>query len=325
MHTRHRALFFSGCFLLLSAAPDPGRAGEFLSVRDENPLLRGVYLPMPVQSAAGDGTALEGTLAVENTINAEARGAESLFVDGEALLLRLSLDAPLAPRWRARLSLPLVRDSGGALDGIIDRWHGWFGLPRGDRPVYARDQLRLSYQGAVTIDRRESHSGIGDAAAEIGWYAVENPGRALSIWAGVEAPTGSARDLTGNGAWDAGLWVHAALRGKRWQGGLEAGVLRPFGDDLFGGQAKRASMFGRAAAGYSFSQAWILRVQLEAQSARLKDTQLRFLGPSLVGSLGLERRAGPWSVQAGFSEDAAVDTSPDVTFFLRIRRAAGAH
>ena len=33
--------------------------------------------------------------------------------------------------------------------------------------------------------------------------------------------------------------IDAALRGKRWQGGLEAGVLRPFGDDLFGGHVER--------------------------------------------------------------------------------------
>jgi hypothetical protein len=326
MRTRHRALFSSSCLaLLLAAASAASRAGDFLDVRNDNPLLRGLYLPLPVESAAADGAAVSGTLAIENTINAEARGAESLFVDGEAVLVRLSFDAPLAPRWRMRLNLPLIRDSGGALDTLIDRWHGWFGLPRGVRPRYPRDRLQLSYDGAVSFDRRDSQSGIGDASAELGWYALDEPSRTLAVWGGIEAPTGSARALTGNGAWDAGLWLHAAWRGRRWQAGAEAGVLRPFGDEVFGGLAQRTSVFGRAAAGYAITPAWVLRLQLEAQSARLKDTQLRFLGPALIVSAGLQHRFGRrWDVQWGFAEDAAVNTAPDVTFYMSVRRATGA-
>jgi hypothetical protein len=148
----------------------------------------------------------------------------------------------------------------------------------------------------------------------------------VSVWAGLEAPTGSASVLTGNGAWDAGLWIHAAHRGARWQLGGEAGVLRPFGDDVFAGAARRTSMFGRAAVAWRASPDWALRLQLEAQSARLKNTQLRFLGPSLQMSAGIEYRVNRrWSAQAGFSEDASVNTAPDVTFFFGLRRVSMPH
>ena len=46
---------------------------------------------------------------------------------------------------------------------------------------------------------------------------------------------------------------------------------------------------------------------------------MRFLGPSLQLTLGAVRRLrGRWRMQMGFTEDAAVNTAPDITFFLGI-------
>lgn len=321
MRFKERALV---CMLL--GSPVYLHAGEFLPTKNENPLLRGLYLPVPVDSGGADGASFSMTLALANTINVESRNAESLFVDGESTTLRLSYEAPLAPRWRYRLTLPLIHDSGGRLDSLIDRWHGWFGLPRGQRPHYPHDQLRYFYSGSSALNVNQSQTGIGDAAAELGWFLRDDATRSISVWGGLEAPTGKASALTGDGAWDAGVWVHAALGGSRWRLGGEVGVLRPFGDDLFGGAARRASVFGRAAVTWRVNPDWSLRVQLDAQSARLRDTELRFLGPSLQMSAGVDYRLNRrWSVQVGFSEDAAVNTAPDVTFFLGLRSAATAH
>lgn len=311
---------------MLMCSPACAAAGEFFQIKNENPLLRGLYLPLPSDMRAGDGTGFSMNLAVANTINVESRAGERLFVDGEAATLRLAYDARLAPRWRYRLTLPLIRDSGGSLDPLIERWHGAFGLKRGQRPKYPRDQLEYFYNGIASIDLNRSSTGIGDASAEVGWFAVDAAARSLSVWGGLEAPTGSVAALTGNGAWDASLWMHAALRGTRWQVGAEAGLVRPFGDDVFGGAARRTAAFGRVAASWLPSPAWSLRLQLDAQSARLKQTQLRFLGPSMLLSAGVQWRVNPrWSAQLGFTEDAAVNTAPDVTFFIGMRRAAPAH
>ena len=315
-----------GLAWLLINSPAFAHAGEFLSAKNENPLLRGLYLPLPADMSGADGSALSMSLSVANTINVESRNAERLFVDGEATTLRLSYDAPLAPRWRYRLTLPVIHDSGGRLDSLIDRWHGWFGLKRGQRPNYPRNALDYFYSAVNTLSVNRSQTGIGDASAELGWYALQDASRSLSVWCGLEAPTGKASSLTGDGAWDAGLWVHAALNGKRWQLGGEAGVLRPFGDDVFAGAARHTSMFGRAAVAWRTSPDWTLRLQLEAQSARLQDTEVRFLGPSLQMSAGVEYRLNHrWSAQVGFSEDAAVNTAPDVTFFFGLRSVSTVH
>ena len=321
MRFKERALV---CMLICS--PAYLHAGEFLATKNENPLLRALYLPLPADMGSANGAALSMSLSVANTINAEPRETESLFVDGEATTLRLAFDAPLAPRWRYRLTLPLIHDSGGRLDSLIDRWHGWFGLPRGQRPGSSHNQLRYSYSGESAVNVNASQTGLGDASAELGWYLLDDTSRSVSVWGGLEAPTGKASALTGDGAWDAGLWVHAVLGGARWQLGGEAGVLRPFGDDVFAGAARRTAMFGRAAATWRANADWSLRLQLDAQSARLKNTQLRFLGPSLQMSAGVEYRLNRcWSAQLGFSEDAAVNTAPDVTFFFGLRNVSTAH
>jgi hypothetical protein len=48
-------------------------------------------------------------------------------------------------------------------------------------------------------------------------------------------------------------------------------------------------------------------------------TDLRFLGPSAQFTVGAVRQlAHRWRIQMGFAEDAAVNTAPDITFFLGI-------
>jgi hypothetical protein len=70
---------------------------------------------------------------------------------------------------------------------------------------------------------------------------------------------------------------------------------------------------------------WSLRAQLDGQSGRVADSDIRFLGPSLALTVGAVRRLGTkWRVEFGFAEDAGVNTAPDITFFFGIRRQSSA-
>jgi hypothetical protein len=298
------------------------RAEEFFPVRDENPLTRGFYLPLPSDARRDDLRTLTATLTLSNTVNVEQRGPEELLVDGESDTLRLSFDAALRGGWRYRLTVPVVRDSGGFLDGLIESWHQFFGLPRGDRVYYPKNQLDYFYlrSGGRNISVLLDHpqTSVGDLSADAGWYAADDAARTVSFWAGVKAPTGSAARLTGDGAWDAAAWAHWAQRFARWQLAAEAGVLQPFGDEIFAGEAHRSAAFARFAATRSLDEAWSLRAQLDGQSRRV-DGDLRFLGQSLQLTLGATRRLrGRWRLEMGFSEDAAVNTAPDVGFFIAV-------
>jgi hypothetical protein len=83
--------------------------------------------------------------------------------------------------------------------------------------------------------------------------------------------------------------------------------------------AHRTSGFTRLAATRALGSSWSLRAQLDGETARVTGTDTRFLGPSLQLSLGAEYRLRKrWRIQMGFSEDIAVNTAPDITFFLGI-------
>jgi Protein of unknown function (DUF3187) len=296
------------------------RAEEFFPIRDQNPLLRGFYLPLPVVARSTDGAALSATLLISNTLNVESNSHESLLVDGESAVFDFTYENALSQQWRYRFTLPIVHDSGGVLDSVIDAWHQAFGLSRGNRPYYPKKQIDYSYSGDSSIDLHHPQTSLGDIAADLGWYAVDDARRTLSLWAGLKAPTGTIADLTSDGAWDGAVWLHAAARWPMWRLAAEFGVAQPFGDELFAGMAHRSSVFVRFAATRAVGAAWSLRAQLDGQTGHVAGSDLRFLGPSLQLTLGAARRLrGRWHLEMGFSEDVAVNTAPDITFFLGIR------
>ena len=305
--------------LLFSFAGGPLQAEEFFPTRDQNPLLRGFYLPLPSDARQDAGATLAATLLVSNTLNVESNSHESLLVDGESDALDLTYENAWAGGWRYRFTVPIIHDSGGILDSAIDTWHELFGFPRGNRPFYPKKQIDYFYSGEGKIDLNHPQTSVGDIAADVGWYAADDARRTVSFWGGLKAPTGSVSDLTSDGAWDGALWAHAAMRWPKWQLAGEIGVAQPFGDEIFAGMAHRCSVFARFAATRVLGPEWSLRAQLDGQSGRVADSQMRFLGPSLQLTLGAARRLrGRWRIEMGFAEDAAVNTAPDITFFLGI-------
>jgi hypothetical protein len=305
--------------LLAVACAAPLRAEEFFPTRDENPLLRGFYRPLASDTRADAGAVVAATFSIMNTLESEKRSAQQLLVDGESDTLRLSYEDSITHDWRYRVTVPVIRDSGGFLDSSIESWHRFFGFNPGSRPYYPKNQLVYFYSGKNQVDVHGSRTSIGDVSAEAGWYATDSASRTISFWGGVEAPTGSKLKLTGDGAWDAALWGHAARRWSNWRLGVELGVAQPMGDGIFAGSAHVTSAFGRIAATRDLGAAWSLRAQLDGQTRRVAGTDLRFLGPSAQFTVGAVRRlAHRWRLQMGFAEDAAVNTAPDITFFLGI-------
>jgi hypothetical protein len=274
-------------------------------------------LPLPSDSRADAGAVLAATFSIANTVDAEARGAEELLVDGESDTLRLSYENSVTQVWRYRFTVPVVHDSGGFLDSPIDAWHRFFGFSRGSRPYYPKAQIVYFYSGKSRVYMHQTQTSLGDVSAETGWYAADTAEHTLSFWGGVEAPTGSVAKLTSDGAWDAAVWGHAAHRWPHWQLAAELGLMRPFGDEVFAGSAHLNSAFGRVAVTRDLGPVWALRAQLDGQTSRVRSA-LRFLGPSAQLTVGAVRRWRRWRLEMGFAEDTAVNTAPDITFFLGI-------
>src|SRR5258708_13338656 len=126
--------------VLLLLASSRARADEFFQVRNENPLIRGFYLPLPSDGRLTDGADLAATLSVSNTLNVENRGQESLLVDGESHVLRLTYEDALYQSWRFRFTVPIVNDSGGFLDSSIPHRHPPVCFNSGKRPSFPPNQ-----------------------------------------------------------------------------------------------------------------------------------------------------------------------------------------
>src|ERR1700731_2166809 len=310
------ALAAIACWL---TAPAQLRAEEFFATRNQNPLLRGFYLPLRSDARLDSGAAVSATLLISNPLNVENTARESLIVHGESDALDLTYENALAPRWPHPFSVPLIRDSGGFLDSAIDTWHEAFGFNRGNRPYFPKRQIDYFYSGQGRIVLNHAQTSLGDLAADVGWYALDDARRTVSVWGGLKAPTGSVRGLTSDGAWDGALWAHSAMRWPKWQIAGELGVAQPFGDELFAGMAHRSSAFARFAVTRVLGSAWSLRAQLDGQTGHVAGSDMRFLGPNLQLTVGAVRRlSGRWRIQMGFAEDAATNTAPDITFFLGI-------
>jgi len=301
------------CWLTASG---PLRAEEFFATRDQNPLLRGFYLPLPSDSRPDSGKVLSATVLISNTLNVEHTSHESLFVDGESDALDLTYENALTQRWRYRFSVPIVHDSSGFLDSAIDTWHELFGFHRGSRPFYPKSRFGYEYSGNGKISLNHPQTNLGDLAADVGWYAADDARRTVSLWGGLKAPTGSVSDLTSDGAWDGALWAHTAIRWPKWQLAAELGVAQPFGDEIFAGR-RTAPQVSRVLRPLVHSSGVVAARSTRRPNRPRRRQRYSLSRPSLQLTVGAVRRLrGRWRMQMGLTEDAAVNTAPISRSFL---------
>lgn len=308
--------------LLLTLASHAS-AHEPLASRDQNPLIRGLYLPVPSDDAPADGSLIQRfVLTLSNTTTLETEGGESLHVDGESLELRWLLAWRPVERVRLRFTVPVVHYGGGTLDHAVDEWHDLLGLSDGARAQVPSDDFTYRYAMATgAVQMTDSGAALGDSALEAGWLLTESTRRRLSLWVGMEAPTGDEARLTGNDAWDAAAWLEGDMTtSKRMRLAGRLGVVRPGSAAPLPLAPRDWVAFGSLGAAWDLGPSLALAMQLDAHDGMLADTQLRFLGPALQLTVAAQyRSANGWSLHFGIAEDLYVGASPDVTFQLGVR------
>lgn len=324
MKTRYAA---SQTLWIMLIAPACGDAAATpFPVVDQNPLTRGFYHPLPTAARwdpADAGSQL--LLTVANTSNMNRRGDERLLVDTESTELRWVWNEDLDSSWRLRASLPVVHYGGGVLDPLIDGWHKMLGLAGDSRAYRPEDAFAIEYSGGDTniqVDR--SYTGVGDMSVELGRQLLVERTMAVSVWGGVEMPTGSAKNLTGDGAFDVGLWFSGDWRPRRdlsfaaTLGGTKQGPGKLL-------DAQRANWVGfqSVVARWDSSANLYLQAQLDVHDSYVTSTRIPLLGPATILTFGGGyRMLSGWRVGLSVSEDVAVNTSPDVVFQFTIRAPA---
>lgn len=311
-------------FLLLALASSVAAAP--LPTRDQNPLLAGFGLPMPLPSRAPDDTwSVAANFNWGSSALIQADGSELLVIDAETRELRLALERQLAERWAIELQVPYRYVGGGNLDTFIDHWHDVFGLPEGARPQQPKDRMRIHYSrgGTTLMEVRSQTSGFGDATVRVGYELFATPASAVRAALSVKLPTGEDHSLNSSGATD----ISAIVAGER-KLAQRVSLYGQFGatwlgnGDLFPAYQRNLVWSGHAGAAWQATRAIELTVQLDAHTRVFKDSELDFFGDALILTAGgAYRFSSDWRLSLAVSEDIEVERSPDVVIVIGVGRA----
>ena len=113
----------------------------------------------------------------------EAPRDRRYLVDGEHRSLALGARLGLGGRLELSARLPLYWRGGGILDGLIDWFHGWTGLPGNARESFFQDRLRVEGRrptGEPLVWEGRAGSGLGDL--ELGLKRALIGGRGEPEW-----------------------------------------------------------------------------------------------------------------------------------------------
>jgi hypothetical protein len=317
---RRRAALLPTLMLPAAALAD----GGLLSVSDQNPLIRGAYLPLP--PLAGEpqaGWGFAAGLQLSNTVNIESSATEQLTVDEETAELDLELSRAL-DAWRVRAWLPVLHRDGGLLDTPIEDWHRFWGLPRGDRPLRPRNAYLIAYANSSgTSFEAQRGTALGDVALEAGRALIDRASSRLLLMGGLTVPSGDRARLAGDGAVNAALWLEgAAALGSRFTLDARAGISHTGGTLPL--PAERRIAFGTLAVTWRATARLDATVQLDGHTRVVSGSDLPFLSHALVGTFGGRFRLVSGStLEFGVSEDVEVDHSPDVSFHVGWRSPLG--
>jgi len=303
--------------LLISAQADAGAGAGFAS-RELNPVLQAIYLPALVPMSDAAGWRIDHSLYITNTLNDEGKGGEELLIDAENYRYEFAFRNRRG-NWLTQITLPLVANDSGFLDSTIEDWHDFFGLPNGRRDRFPQDNLAISYSrdGVALFSQTESSSGLGDISLAVGYQ----PPAATGFYFGVELPTGSAEDFSGNEAIDYALWIQRAFEldaDTRTYGML--GVSFPGnGGQLEGLLVDRiwAAQFGIE---LGFADNLVATAQFDMHSRTIDGSRLDAFGNSMQVLLGLgfTNLWNAYRLDLLFTEDVVVGTAPDISFGLRL-------
>ncbi len=283
-------------------------------------MLQPVYLPGYSRPSPQDGWWLEHNLFITNTSQAESRRNESLVIDVENTRYEFDIGYRRGD-WIMQAKLPYLANSGGRLDHLIDEWHSIFGLPEGDRNQFERDQIEIEYirDGKIVYAQTDSSRGLGDIAVSIGHQREH----ATGYFFGIELPTGSEDEFSGNEAVDIAFWLARSLHldenmAVNWM----LGVSIPGDDGPLEDLLAERIWVGQLGFDYRFSDDLIAVAQLDMHTSWFDDSSLRAFGFStqILFGLGFTNLIDGHRIDVFFSEDIYVESAPDITFGLRLAR-----
>jgi hypothetical protein len=314
---RIKACFLVGGIIVFTIGP-VAQADEGFTTRDLNPVLLQFYIPTLVPFSDRDGWRIDHNLFVTNTLQNKQKSDEKLTIDVENYRYELGLRYR-HDSWLTLVNIPFVENSGGRIDGLIDDWHEFFGLPEGDRGKFPKDDIHIEYlrDGAVEYSQTKSSSGLGDIGFAVGHQPVGAPG----YFIGIELPSGSESDYSGNEAIDLAIWVthEKQIDPEMTIYGL-LGFSFPGDDGNLEGLIVDQFWVAQLGVAYYFSSGIVGTMQFDLHSEIIEDSELKAFGDSVQIQLGLGflELIDNHRLDLFFSEDIMVGSAPDISFGARL-------
>jgi len=319
---RYRSFLLAGLlvFISINATADQSDDSVFFQQHSQHAYNAVFGLPTVAPRTV---QSLEWQISLEHS-NQFAGGRtdnELLLLDGETTRLAISHRQRLGTCWQGEVVLPFLSHTSGKFDRAIDDWHQLFSLPDADRDETDFDSLTYLYEDANGLRHNinRPQSGIGDAQLAV-QYALGCGATADSTHAdpilrmGVKLPTGNANELRGSGEIDIFADWQSPIRRLRakWYGAAALGILVNSNTARFANQ-ENVAVYGSLGVQYAAWYNFRLIAQLDGHSP-FYQSQLRELGtPSFNLALGARYLLShSHTIEMSISEDAAIDTSPDI-------------
>ena len=300
------------CCLLLSRPTHAGFATSF-----QTPFSMMAQIPTLQRASAHQESAIEvgSTLTTSNHwYLTHAKAEQHLLVDTESTTFAIN-----ARFYQDSLSfyidIPYIRYGGGFLDDFINDYHGFWGLPNGDRHLYRQRQNRITYQKNQTLT---PCSGFADGQLGITWLMSHQENSQHSVSTAIKPPTAQQDCLLSNGAlafsqlvthkWQSSLWTVDLQYGAYWQERY----------DIFDWQSRPFIKFGTFAIGYNLYKQFDFTLQYDYHSALFRKGRPTPAGEGHMGSIGLIYNGNHHRFELAVQEDLLVGSTADVSFFLRI-------
>jgi hypothetical protein len=141
---------------------------------------------------------------------------DAYFFDVEIPRIAVSFQYRLSKRIQAGLELPVLRFSGGLMDGVIEAFHSTFGISDDERPDFKQNTAQaFVYLGGNFWHRSERDlqgPGPGDVILSAKYLFNEegNDSPALAIKFGMKLPAGQYQKMHGSGSADFGVSLLAS-------------------------------------------------------------------------------------------------------------------
>ena len=308
--------------LVLIAAPVIAVEYDPIATQNRNALVRLNGLPMPERAELLATGATSHAIGIELTSQfvSETTATESLLLDGETTALNYEWRYGINEKLELGISLPLISQGGGFLDGFVDSWHNTFNLPDGERDTQPKNQLLYRLQnGQQTLVFRDANTGVGDIALQLRTPLYRTNTQTLSGFTRLELPTGKADKFTGSGSTDIAVGAnysnsecfgrsvcHASL-GVLWFGGA----------DIYTSASRSSAVFGTATVAMPVWRSVVAKLQLETHQA-MYDSNIKAIGEQAFQlSFGVALPlAKHWAIDLAMSEDISPTTAPDFSFVM---------